>query len=406
VQASDAQPYFAIATNYGFANYMFQSNEGPSFPAHQFLFTGTSAPTAPPNLYFAAENGGDSYSIGCPDKNHKPLLIDPAGIEQVQGTTPACYPHDSLVTNANGDKGVSWRYYTPTQIAIWDAPLAIPEVCYGENDLKKQGQDCGGTEWGHIVMPNTAGYDGAPILDDIANCSLQKISWVIPDQIWSDHPGPNTRLVPPLGPSWVGDIIDAIGNSWTQSKGGLHCDYWGNNSNDTTAIFVVWDDWGGWFDHVLPPQVYRGPGDPVPACPTTEQPNGWGCGYVYGFRVPLLVVSEYTKAGYVSGACTAPNCPNNVFPYVHDFGSILAFTEHNFGLGFVDQSGDKGYADFNALDWSADHATYVPLSDFFSLGNQRNFTNIPTVFPPDFYKNYYVNNPTYSPTGPDGTDSD
>ena len=47
VQRSDVQPYFDIATRYGFANYMFQTNEGPSFEAHQFLFTGTSAPVAP-----------------------------------------------------------------------------------------------------------------------------------------------------------------------------------------------------------------------------------------------------------------------------------------------------------------------------------------------------------------------
>ena len=68
VQKSDVQPYFDIATAYGFANYMFQSNEGPSFPAHQFLFTGTSAPAAPDTEYdvnFVGENAvfGDS---GCP----------------------------------------------------------------------------------------------------------------------------------------------------------------------------------------------------------------------------------------------------------------------------------------------------------------------------------------------------
>ena len=101
-------------------------------------------------------------------------------------------------------------------------------------------------------------------------------------------------MSPPYGPSWVGNIINAVGNSWSNSN--HTCDYWGNNSNDTTAIFVVWDDWGGWFDHVTPPAVYRGTDNP-PACPNSVQENSWGCGYVYGFRVPLLVVSEYTKAG-------------------------------------------------------------------------------------------------------------
>src|SRR5579862_5707257 len=61
IQLSDVQPYFDIAKAYGFANYMFQTNEGPSFPAHQFLFTGTSAPVAPKDvnnyyLDFVADN--------------------------------------------------------------------------------------------------------------------------------------------------------------------------------------------------------------------------------------------------------------------------------------------------------------------------------------------------------------
>jgi phospholipase C len=52
VYQTDVQPYFDIATNYGFANYMFQTNEGPSFEAHQFLFTGTSAGVAPNEQLF------------------------------------------------------------------------------------------------------------------------------------------------------------------------------------------------------------------------------------------------------------------------------------------------------------------------------------------------------------------
>jgi phospholipase C len=313
VQPSDVQPYFAIATNYGFANYFFQTNEGPSFPAHQFLFTGTSAPAAPPNLYFAAELPTDSKSLqccGCPDTIGTAALIDPTGTEVNPGPL-TCYTHDSLVTNSSGGKGVTWRYYTPSQPGIWDAPEAIPEVCYGENNLNNQGQPCGGTEWGNVIFPGTGQGKGAPILTDIANCSLQQISWVIPDEIWSDHPSFDGHN-PALGPSWVGDIVNAVGNSYQAS--GRVCDYWGTGSTnpEPTAIFVVWDDWGGWFDHVPPPDVYRSSSST--SCPTTVQPNGWGCGYVYGFRVPLLVVSEYTKAGYVSGACGSSGCNNDAPP--------------------------------------------------------------------------------------------
>ena len=65
------------------------------------------------------------------------------------------------------------------------------------------------------------------------------------------------------GPSWVAAIVNAIGNS----------PYWSN-----TAIIIVWDDWGGWYDHVPPP-------------PRLADGTKWGAGYVYGFRVPLIVVS-------------------------------------------------------------------------------------------------------------------
>ena len=401
VQPSDVQPYFDIATGYGFANYMFQTNEGPSFPAHQFLFTGTSAPVAPfdPNSYyldFIADNAGFSDS-GCPYGGAKswPKWVLPNGTPEAdpRSQPSECYTHDSLVTNSSGDKGVSWRYYTPTTGTIWDAPAAIPEVCYGQN--KNIGGACTATEFtSHIALPNKNGYDSAPVLDDIANCNLQKISWVIPDQAWSDHPDFDGKVSPPYGPSWVGDIVDAIGNSWAQSQGGGVCDYWGNHSNDTTAIFVVWDDWGGFYDHVPPPDVYEGT---ATSCPPSDAPNGWGCGYVYGFRVPLLVLSQYTQAGYVSGALPSPG---ELPEYQHDFGSILAFTEYNFGMQPIDK---PFYADYNTLDSANEN---IPLSDFFSLSNQRNFTTISTPYNANFFKKYYStlqNGVLPVPTGPDGT---
>ena len=310
---------------------------------------------------------------------------DPSGSTEADPTKNECYTHDSLVTAAsdcgsgNCDRGFSWAYYTPTPGIIWNAPAGIPEVCYGENDLLKLGQPCLATEYtNHIKLPNQGGYDGAPILDDISNCKLQKITWVIPDQAWSDHPQFDGTVSPPLGPSWVGDIVDAIGNSYQNSLG--NCDYWGypghsGTTPEPTAIFVVWDDWGGFFDHVTPPAVYTGTNVP-PACPAPPAPNNWGCGYVYGFRVPLLVVSEYTQAGYVSGACQNGSCNNDTFPYQHDFGSILAFTEYNFGMPPIAK---PFYADFNALDGANGN---VPLSDFFLLNNQRTFTNISTPYPP------------------------
>jgi len=244
----------------------------------------------------------------------------------------------------------------------------------------------GGVYMDHVVAAGISQGQGAPILSDIQSCVLKDISWVIPDAAWSDHPG-ESQGTPPYGPSWVGDIVDAVGSA-------TNCDgtgYW----NDT-AIFIVWDDWGGWFDHVTPPDVYRSTS--ATSCPTSVQPNGWGCGYVYGFRVPLLVVSAYTKAGYVSGACSSITCNNNKFPYQRDFGSILAFIEYNFGM---QQIAPPFYADANALDGAKGN---IPLSDFFSLSNQRSFTNINTSYNAQFFEDYYANG--HTPAGPDGGPDD
>jgi hypothetical protein len=80
---SDVQPYFDLATSYGFANYMFESSEGPSFPAHQFILAGTSAPVPPGNTgfnYFDAENPNFNDS-GCPFPQSQPFWVDPLGNE-------------------------------------------------------------------------------------------------------------------------------------------------------------------------------------------------------------------------------------------------------------------------------------------------------------------------------------
>jgi phospholipase C len=419
VQASDVAPYLAVAKAYGFANYMFQTNEGPSFPAHQFLFTGTSAPVAPEDslnyyLDFVADNTsqtGGFYTSGCPYSGGYgfPMWNLPDGSQEPdpRASPRECYPHDTLVTNTSGDRGVTWRYYTPTVSSesnplgiIWDAPEGIPEVCYGQNLIGSG--PCKGSEFtSHVVYPleNQYGfnYDSAPILDDIANCKLQQISWVIPDENWSDHPVSTLTLSPPYGPSWVGNIINAIGNSYQSNR----CDYWGTHTDaglsvEPTAIFVVWDDWGGWYDHVTPPEALeQNPQTGFTNCNPTSQ---WGCGYVYGFRVPLLVVSEYTQAGYVSGACTT--CPNKTFPYVHDFGSLLRFTELNFGMTLI-YPNTNYYADANAPD-GADHN--VPLSDFFNVNSPRTFTDIATPYPASTFRSYYTtpqNGVYLTPKGPD-----
>jgi len=158
-------------------------------------------------------------------------------------------------------------------------------------------------------------------LSNIAGCELRNVVWVIPTIGNSDHPGTTPSVG---GPSWVSSIVNAIGNSaCTDTVNGEALTYW-----QDTAILITWDDWGGWFDHE-PPTIL-------------SKPNEGQGDYQYGFRVPLVVVSAYTPAGYVDNTRG-------------DFGSILRFVEQNWGipegaLNFADQRASSDLTEFFNLN--------------------------------------------------------
>ena len=319
------QPYFDMATEYGFANRMFETQQGPSYAAHQFIFGGTSAIDATSST-FAAENPRDTnVGVGCPaGAVQRVATVNKSGVEQLPGVFP-CFDRPTMADIL--DKGqVSWTYYINVQphgerevSALWDAPSSIKAICIPNRQGK--GGQCEGQEYKKHVTSTQA-----QILTDIAHCSLPAVSWVIPDSADSDHSGVNTGS----GPSWVASIVNGVGQRAACSQ---NDNYW-----QDTAIIVTWDDWGGWYDHVVP-ALAKG------------QPGGWGAGFTYGFRVPLLVVSAYTTAHTVDNTN-------------HDFGSILAFIESNFGIGHIP---GIGYADSYA----------DKLAGFFNLKTPRSFSSIP-----------------------------
>jgi len=250
VRQSDIQPYIDLANEYGFANRMFQTNEGSSTAAHMFLFAGTSAPSETSDLFESESSPG-----GCLNTTDKTWFIDPTGNEKLRGS--ACLNPITLTDLLDG-AGITWRYYTPSQNSMWSAPTGIQHICI-PNGLQNK-KSCYGPEWANVSIPSPN------VLTDIAKGRLAQVSWVIPASSYSDHP-----LNGSGGPAWVASIVNAIGQS----------QYWQN-----TAILVTWDDWGGWYDH-------------VPALPNT---TGWCTSYCYGFRVPLLMIA----------ASTPPNCIDNV----------------------------------------------------------------------------------------------
>lgn len=319
-------PYLILAKEYAWANYMFQTNQGPSFPAHQFLFGGTSAPSASDDAVgtFAAENlFGTGILAGCiATSNTEVRLITPPDVE-TQLMYP-CFDHNTIpdVLPAN----VTWRYYAPGAGSIWTAPDAIQHICQPTLPI---GGQCVGPQWVQNVD-----LKSADVLTDIAKCNLRNLSWVIPTGQNSDHAFTNTGG----GPAWVASVVNAIGQSTCKNPDGSS--YW-----DSTAILITWDDWGGWYDHE-PPTIL-------------PQPQG---DYQYGFRVPLIVISAYTRAGMIDGVH-------------HDFGSILRFVERNFHV-------KQGVLNF------ADARAHESLGEFFNLSLvPRPYLPIPGAKPAAFFVN-------------------
>ncbi len=220
-------PYLQMAKQYGWANYMFQTNQGPSFPAHQFLFGGTSAPSAADDAagIFASENMSiTNNSAGCiAEVGTTVTLIDPKG--ENKWMYP-CFEHSTVSDLMTS--GFTWRYYSPIAGSIWTAPNAIQHICQSSGP----GGNCTGQEWNDNVD-----LTPSDVLNDIGACQLRSVSWVIPTGANSDHAGVNDGG----GPSWVASIVNAIG---TSNRCDNHTGYWNN-----TAILITWDDWGGWYDH-------------------------------------------------------------------------------------------------------------------------------------------------------------
>jgi len=149
---------------------------------------------------------------------------------------------------------------------------------------------------------------------------------VVPDQNNSDHPGDAVDH----GPQWVASIVNAVGKSA----------YW-----NSSAIVVVWDDWGGMYDHVAPPAV-SGSGS------GRDDQGG------LGFRVPMIVISPYVPQAVVSHT-------------QYEFGSIIKYVEENWNLGTL-----------NTTDQRAN-----TIGDVFNYEQQpRPFTPIPSSLSADYFE--------------------
>jgi len=267
VPEKDVQTYWTLAQQYTLGDRMFQSNTGPSFAAHQYMIAGQAANVA--------ENPSGAWGCGA-SSSSSAALVGPTGTE-----LPGVYPCFDYKTAADllDERGVTWRYYAPGEgdsFFILSAFQAVRHIRFGRDWQE------------NVISPQNK------VLLDIAHGELAQVTWIVPDWSHSDHPGSGSME----GPDWVASIVNAIGES----------PFW-----NSTAIFITWDDWGGWYDHVQPPVIdAMGP----------------------GFRVPLLVVSPYAKSGYISH-------------HFHEASGFISFIEKNFDLGTLGarDAGSDAYSD-------------------------------------------------------------
>jgi phospholipase C len=245
----------------------FASAMGPSFPNHLYAIAATSggALDNPVQTFQALQKQqqkGLAKSWGCDiaEPGAYVEIIDP------EGKLVKVNPCFDFLTEGDllNEASIPWTYYaaTNTQLGyIWSAYSAIGRY---RNDPEM---------WNTYMRPVD------DLVRDIENDRLPPVTWVTPRFQLSEHPEYNFCH----GENWSTQVIDAIMNSpmWKD-----------------TAIFVTWDDYGGFYDHVPPKQI-----DP----------------FGFGIRVPTLVISPYAKQGYVDS--------NEA-----EFSSVLRFIEDNWSL--------------------------------------------------------------------------
>ncbi len=307
VPHDETKPYFAMAHEWVLSDRTFASQLDESFVAHQYLIAAQA---------HDAVNTPDG-PWGCVDDKHVVVAtIKPD--RTYGGFERPCFNYKTLGDELDA-AGLPWRFYTSLAVSptggtagLWSAYRAVRHIRRG-SDWKKD-----------VITPQSS------FLSDVKNGTLSAVTWITPLCDDSDH----VACGGGYGPSWVASIVNTIGKSA----------FW-----KSTAIFVLWDDWGGLYDHV--PPMHR---------------NYDGT----GFRVPLLVISPYAKKDYVSHAA-------------YETASVLTFSEDVFGLGRLAAADARAASPAaDCFDFSQPPRAFVPIkapkAPSFFLHQRNDFR------PPDY----------------------
>jgi phospholipase C len=259
--------YWLWAREYSLSDNFFSSAAGPSYPNHFFMIAGTSGGTIdnPENIRIRLMDDGRKFkSWGCDAVGNEVYVF----VKDANGSLTkhdTCFDFSSVGEQLS-DEGVDWAFYSavPGQAGyFWNAYNGIANVFH--TDL-----------WNEHVRPVSG------LVDDIRKGALPAVTWVTPRFELSDHPPFSTGHAH----NWVTDIVNAVMTS----------DMW-----EQTAIFITWDEWGGFYDPVVPPAI-----DEVGL----------------GIRVPLLTISPYTRRGVIDTE-------------IGEFSTPLRFIADNWGLDYL-----------------------------------------------------------------------
>ena len=241
--AREIPNYWAYAENFVLQDMMFEPTASWSLPSHLFMVSAWSAncttpgdPSSCTNAINGPKGGSKGARLGTNDYAWTDLtyLLHKAGVSWAyylsNGSEPDCEDDTMLCTS------VSQNVNAP---GIWN-PLPSFDTVKQDGQLDNIQS---------VDKFYTAARDG----------TLPAVAWIVPNGKVSEHPPASIHT----GQAYVTSLINAAmqGPEW-----------------DSTAIFLSWDDWGGFYDHVVPQQVDE---------------NG------YGLRVPGLVISAYAKKGFI-----------------------------------------------------------------------------------------------------------
>jgi phospholipase C len=246
--AREIPNYWSYAENFVLQDLMFEPSSSWSLVAHLFMVSAWSAKCA------------NNDPMSCTNENSGPDSILPASPE----TTPAPVPKPTYswtdLTYLLYQNHVSWAYYV--------ADGTQPDCADDQMFCLPKPQHAGTPDiWNPLPFFETVQQDKqlgniqplTKFYSTVKAGSLPSVSWIIPSDQTSEHP-----------PSSISD-----GQTYVT---GLINDIMQSPDWNSTAIFLAWDDWGGFYDNVLPPVIDQ---------------NG------YGLRVPALVISPYARKGYI-----------------------------------------------------------------------------------------------------------